>query len=84
MKSQVRTAIALFGGAIILAVGFAGGSELLSSTTTTIATPPSTITPVPSPSAAPGDTPRHPYDAPGEGLVPGPNPHPTVPFHPTP
>ena len=57
MKSQTKTAIALFGGAVtlVLAVGF-GGSELASSTTTPIATPTSSVTPAPSATAGPGQS----------------------------
>jgi hypothetical protein len=62
MKSQTKTAIALFGGAatLVLAVGF-GGSELTSSTTTPIATPTASETPVPPATAGPD------FAAPGGG-----------------
>jgi len=67
MKSQTKTAIALFGGAatLVLAVGF-GGSELASSTTTPIATPTSSVMPAPPATAGPGQSTRD-FEAPGGG-----------------
>ena len=55
MRSQAKTAIALFGGATMLTLGvvFGGGGELSSSTTTSIATPMPIVTPAPAPTAAP-------------------------------
>jgi hypothetical protein len=55
MTSQAKTAIALFGGATMLTLGFVfgGGGELSSSTTTSIATPMPIVTPAPAPTAVP-------------------------------
>lgn len=83
MKSQTKTAIALFGGAatLVLAVGF-GGSELASSPTTPIATPASSVTPPPPATAgtdfaAPGSADG--AGAPPTGLIVSPHPAPPMP-----
>ena len=75
MKSQTKTAIALFGGAatLALAIGFGGGSELTGSTTTPIATPTSPVTPAPPPTAGPGapaTQPSRDFDSPVDGDAP--------------
>lgn len=82
MKSQTKTAFALFGGAatLVLAVGF-GGSELASSTTTPIATPDSSVTPAPPAAgpdfAAPGA--GNGAGAPPTGIIVSPHPAPPMP-----
>lgn len=90
MKSQTKTAIALFGGAaaLVLVVGF-GGSELASNTTTPIATPTSSVAPAPPATAGPAQSTSD-FAAPGgsdgagapSGIIV--SPHPTPRTHPTP
>ncbi|WP_156659714.1 MULTISPECIES: hypothetical protein [unclassified Mycobacterium] len=55
MKSRARKAIVLFSGATVLtlAAGF-GGGEVLSNTTTPMATPTSTVAPAPPAKDGPG------------------------------
>ncbi len=59
MKFHARTAIALFGAALlVLAVGCGGGGgKLLSSTTATTTAPSSSVTPMSPSAAAPNDLP---------------------------
>lgn len=81
MKSQTKTAIALFGGAatLVLAVGF-GGSELASSTTTPVATPTSSVAPALPATAGPGQSTTD-FVSPGDpgapsGIIVSPPPRP--------
>ncbi len=74
MKSQAKTAIAVLGGASMLALGaaLAGGGQALTDTTITMATPTSTVAPAPPTAVAPADpatqSPRQ-FESPGGGIT---------------
>jgi hypothetical protein len=76
MKTRAKTAIAVVGGASMLALGvlLAGGSQALSVTTKPVATPTSSVAAAPSPAVAPEDTatvsPTSQFESPGGGEPP--------------
>jgi hypothetical protein len=76
--TRIEVALAVIGGAtmLVLAAGFSSGSELRSDTPKPIATPTSSMTPAPPPTAAAGapatGEPSRPFEGPGgiNGCIP--------------